>query len=247
MSKTIDRHASSGALVRSLEEFAARNGMSTEHVLLEGDEEFSTATTVISKIYRRIDLVDSVSETRTVFELYDDGMLRVTEAARNRSVRDISVDLRHLTSRRFIDHSGHRVVGLFACVSAALAVSAMVLAYWNIDRHLTIPAALVTTCLTAFLIRLLLRRVEERIGFRTRHGLAFVPILTTRFGSIRKGRQIAATLAAAIRHFKRRERRSKPRRLRAEIREHYRLAETGAITSQSCSAGITRTLAAFDT
>jgi len=243
VSSVINRSPRTG--LPSLEDLAIRSGMTSEHVLLEEEDGLDTDSMDAGSIQRRLELSNPARGTRTVLEVFADGALRVTERERDVVKRCFSLDLRHFAPRLLTSRRGARMAGKVAWLFAGSSATASLLGYFDILRGLMMPIAIASALIAAGSARAYVKRIEERVAFRTRHGQALVPVLTTNFGCVREGRKLARTLLSVAKQAQRRDQRAKNRKLRAEIREHYRLAETGVISPHACAAAVQRTLTHF--
>ncbi len=231
---------------RSLEDLAFRNGMTADHVVLEEEERLDEFSMDPKTIRQRFELNNRVRGTHTELEIFAEGILRISERRDNHLKGQFCIDLRHFASRPMTSRRVTSIAGHAAWISVVFSAAACLLVYFGVLRGQTTVLALAFPVLVAGAIRTYVNSLEEHIALRTRYGEALVRVLTTTFGCMRDGRELAQTLSSEVKRIQHRDHRDRNRRLRAEIREHYRLSETGAISKRVCAAAVRRTLAYFD-
>jgi len=230
----------------SIEELAIRSGIPFEHVLLEGENVLEPEVRRVQTVRRRLVLRNPVRRAHAAFVLFDDGTLSVREQRRGKPQPELTIDLRYLDSRPMVMRRlARRSLGA-ALLVTSLGLLAGLLAYWRILPFVLGPVAAGCTLAAFVLFYLFVRRRQDRIAFRTLHGRATVLTMVSNFGCFRAYRALTRELAGAIRETRRRNDTEKHHLLRGEIREHYRLTETGVLPVDVCTAAIRRTLAHFD-
>lgn len=230
---------------RSLEDLAFRSGITTDHVILEEEDELDESSMDPRTIRQRLELNNRVRGTRTELEVFAVGILRISVRQDSRLRRQFCIDLRHFASRPMTSRRVTSMAGHAAWISVVCGAAVCLLVYFGVLRGQTTVLALASPILAAGAIRAYVNSLEERIALRTRHGEALVWVLTTTFGCMREGRELARTLSSEVKRIHHCDRRDENRRLRAEIREHYRLSEIGVISARECAAAVRRTLAYF--
>lgn len=168
-------------------------------------------------------------------------------ARRKKRWRHVALfNLRYLDARprisRAVDPRPLKIAGgaaLAACLAATLAI-ARVAPVW------TVPAALVSASLAAGALFVYARRNIERVSFFTAEGRAPALSLRANLGCIRACRRIVPEVSQAITAARRSVSLDRNTYLRREMREHYRLLETGSISQQACDTGTRRILSRFE-
>ena len=77
-------------------------------------------------------------------------------------------------------------------------------------------------------------KTRDTVEFQTTNGKAVVISLVANIGCMRAYRNAVPQLVTAIRHANGKIETDKATQLRAEVREHYRLAGTGVIDKSAC-------------
>lgn len=229
----------------SLEKLAARSGIASEHVLLESNLPID-ASERSQTIKQRFSLRNRILKIDTDFALFDDDFIGVRETRGAQIRSEHAVDLRYLDARPVV--SRHIAKGMLrtAGALAVVALTAGLPAYLAILPGASISVSSVSGVAAIVAFWLFLVRSEERIAFRTRHGRVIVLGMLASFGCIRAARKHARKLTRLITEAQRRSQLDKQDSLRAEVREHYRLAETGRLSREARMAAIRRILARFD-
>jgi len=233
----------------SLEDLASQSGMPSEHVLLESEEIFEPAGSERSQtVLRRFRLRNWIRRIETVFTLFDDGYLSISERWRGQLKFEHTVDLRHLDPRpvlsRFAAKSALHTTLLLSLVGFSLLLG--MLAYFADLPKITALLSLGSVISTVAALWVFLRRKEEQVAFRTKHGHVIVLTMVANFGCFRVCRARARKLVTAINEVHRQNKHGKERLLRAEVREHYRLLQTGVLSDEACTAAVRRILAHFN-
>lgn len=230
----------------SVEELAARSGMRAEHVMLESEQTFEPDQEASRTVRKRYVLRNRVRRSETVLILFDDDSLSVRQESKGKKKHEFSLGLRYLDPRptpgRFTAKKTLRIGASLIGLSFLMGT----IAYLGI---LTDIAALIgTAALVAGAAALLvgIRRTEERVTFRTLHGRAIVLTLLANLGCFRACRALVPKLVTAITEARRRNTNDTQHRLREEVREHYRLAETHVLSARARTAAVRRVLAHFD-
>jgi hypothetical protein len=223
----------------------AATELGDSHIVLEGPEELLEGAPQAELVSARFELKSPFRGTRTEVTIYEEGFLAVCVEYRGKRRSSITLNLRYLDPRPTIS----RVLStkmLYSCaLTAALAGICMTVAGVGlVSGTLCLPAAFVLGAAAGILGWLFLAQSGERCVFRTRNGRAEALALFGTFGSVRMLRRIVPAVVAAIRKGGTSDA-DKNAALRAEMREHYRLAQTGVITEEECGTCTQRILRHF--
>lgn len=231
----------------SLKGPAKRGDISFEHVLLEENDQIDRSSIDTSTLQARLELEDLKIRTKSAIEIFSGALLRVTHYKDGTMTRRFNVDLRYLSPRplnRLRDSRLARNLVLFCATGTAIS-SLLIYTHLLLGPTRAVAMAVVSTILMIASIINYVRRLEWEITFRTRHGKAPISILRTSFDRRREGRRIARRLQSLIETAGRPDGRDRNARLRAEVREHYWLAENGVIPSRTCKTAVQRILGVF--
>lgn len=223
----------------------ASHGFHAEHVLLESDEAHEAPVDCERTIASRLELRNRVLRHETVLVAFEDGFMSVKESRRGHKRPEYVLDL------RCVDHAPERhrhvattILGiallLTGCAAAAGLLASRAAVHDAVGWAALACAAAAPAAWWAFV-----RRTFESTAFRTRHGRATVLALVAHLGCMRAFRARSRELAELIEHARERDGRDGQQRLRSEMREHYRLAESGVIDASESAAAVRRTLAQF--
>lgn len=234
------------AAAPSIEDLAIRSGISAEHVFLEGDQMPEAPDDRTRKIRKRVNLRNRLRGAETELVLFDDGYLSVREKRAGRALPERSIDLRYLDPRPLRSRRVAKAALAIALSSIGFSALLGLLAYLSFMPVVTLPLAFGSLVPCSAALWFFARRTEEQATFRTRHGRASVLAVVGSFGCFRAARAVSRALSATIKQIRGRSEQDKQQLLRGEMREHYRLAETGVLSAEACTAAVRRTLAHFD-
>lgn len=217
--------------------------MLNEHIVI-ADELFDHSIEP-TRVNRREKIRNRVSDVVTELVFYDEGFLRVCEMRKAKRYRE------HLLELQFLDPdpiparrtaTGILLAALGLSLSAMLA--AFVLPMTDLSQY-TVSATAVLGVMAFVALLFSIRRSAVRYQFFTANGKAIVLTLTASFGCIRHSRAVARAISDAIRLSRRDTLTENADYLRAEMKAHYKLAETGVITREACADGTTQILSRF--
>jgi hypothetical protein len=218
----------------------------TEHILLTGDEPAPELIVAQARQVRaRLVLNDRVRRTRTELRLYDQGYLGVFETRAGTVGPERRFDLRHLDAKPLLTRRVARKSARATLCLVLLALAAGMLAWASVLPQVTIPAAAAATLAAAMAAGLYINRTLERVQFVTRHGRTVALMLVACCGCRRAFRALVPRLVAAIHDAAQLTEGDRTDRLRAEVREHYRLHDAGVLTRDDCAVAVQRILACF--
>ncbi|MDH4108582.1 MAG: hypothetical protein OEW35_09705 [Gammaproteobacteria bacterium] len=217
---------------------------STEHIYIE-DELGGTVEeprTVSSKTSIRNRVKGIVAE----LTFYREGFLRVRAGTVRKPLKDYLLEL------RFIDPAPvrrHRLATrcLLTSIGMALAaVSAWILLPMSGLAPYTFSATVLLATMAVVALLMFIHRSDETHVFYTAVGKTEVLVLTASFGCLGRCRRAVKAVQGAVKGSQgSASARQDIRYLKAEMKAHYRLAETGVITRQACSEGTSLILARF--
>jgi hypothetical protein len=217
----------------------------TEHILLESEVREVPEPGRARKVHAALNCYDRLRRRGLELAIIDYYYLAV-RTGRPGSLREYVLDL------RFIDRS----LGLskhypWRCIAATLAL-AMTTAFsaWRIGsstapwwQHPWLPICAAMSALTASACLVCAWRLTETLALRSVHGRAILLEYTGRLGTLRMARQFARKLSAHIQLAMAARRSSGAEHLRDEMREHFRLKETGVLSQEQYEASKARILA----
>lgn len=217
--------------------------MKTEHIFI-GDE-FADHTVEPKNVTRREKITNHVNGTITELTFYEEGFIKIRE--NNKSKRNKE----HVLEFRFLDPdpiSNRRTATACLCSALALGflalIASFVLPKIGLSQYALSGTAVLST-LAVLSLLFTIYRSEVNHQFRTASGQTVVLTLTGSFGCIRKMRALAADIRQEIAAVDKRGEGHQEHYLRAEMKAHYKLAETGVITREACSNGTSLILAKF--
>jgi hypothetical protein len=217
--------------------------MDTEHIYI-GDEFADLAGE--PRTVGKTDIIrNRINESSYELTFYDEGFLNVRETRRNGRNREHMLELRFLEPRP--KSAKRHATG---CLIAALVLGILALITSMVlpstpFAEFTAPATVLAITMATICLLLFVYRSQEIFQFRTASGRAVVSSLSASFGCIRKMRNLVSTITQAIEQSKQHIRLNDTNYLRAEMKAHYKLAETGVISREACSDGTTLILSRF--
>ena len=229
----------------SIEELAARGGITSEHVVLggSGNDDFQVQrSTAVRQV---IALHNPIRGSRLELRIFKDHFMSVIEHRGKRRLPERVIDLKYLDSSpklaRYIAKKTERLVVMLGAAGTVLLVLA-ILSLWPIITG-TFALAFFAAA-GAFAWRYVLR-TRDTVEFQTKHGHAVVITLIANIGCMRAYRAAVPDIVAAIRYASGKADGDPMARLRAEVREHYRLASTGVIAKDVCERATRSILGKF--
>jgi hypothetical protein len=229
----------------SIEELAARGGISAEHVVLDGGGDGAPEEERSTVVRQSIKLKNPVRRTRIELRIFKDGFMSVLEQKGKRRRPERVIDLKYLDAApklsRYIAMKTAKLAGILAVSSVIWSVVA-VLGLWPAVTGMLGCVSLIATGAT---IRRYALKTRDTIEFQTRTGRATVLSLVANIGSQQAYRAAVPTIVAAIRHANGKLDGDAGTRLRDEVREHYRLARTGVIEKSACAQATRSILSDF--
>jgi hypothetical protein len=214
------------------------------HIVMETTTEAVPQMRRPETVAAQFDLKSLFRGTRTQLTLYQEGLLVVRELGAGRR-KELMLDLRYLDPRPTVSRTV--AVRLLYHAGGAAGLAALLVALAGLE---VFPA--IACLIPAFALGLVagvmtwcfLYQSGERAVFRTERGQADVLELIAGLGEIKALRGIVPAIVAAIRAAGE-ARGDYQLYLREEMREHYRLAETGVISEDECSTCTQRILHQF--
>ena len=205
-----------------------------------------TAEVELTKLQDQFQFSDLSHGTRYIYELYEEGFLKVRAWKKKKLVQDFYLALRYLNptpkvTRIVARRSMKTAAGLLAA-TALSAIISYLLPYDQLFRSFAI--LLGSGSLISFMLFLYL--TYERIHFFTATGECEVLRLLGSVESFRTCRTIAESLTKAISEAQAQNAVDWSIYLRKEMREHYRLERAEVISHDACSEGTRNILSRFD-
>ncbi len=218
----------------SIEELAARGGIAAEHVVLGGSGDDDLQMQRSTAIRQVIALHNPIRQSRMELRIFKDHFMSVIEHRGKRRLPERVIDLKYLDPSpklsRYIAKKTERVVLMVGAAGTVLLILA-ILSLWPIITGVLALACFATA--GAFAWRYVLR-TRDTVEFQTKHGRAVVIALIANIGCMRALRSAVPDIVAAIRYASSKADGDRTTQLRAEVREHYRLASTGVIAKEVC-------------
>lgn len=216
-----------------------------EHILLEGDElddEFDAAKTRTPQ--QHLHIVNRSHALETEMILFEGGWLSLRHHKRNKPGEAQLINLRYLDPRPSVSrYFARRTLGLSAALFLVGLLTAA-LAYYSVLLVITIPAMILLLTASAVAFAACAYRTRKNVVFVTRHGRAPVIELMATLGSFGALRRIEPVLTEEITKAAGSQS-DKQKHLRSEMREHYRLRETGVLSQVVCADSTQRILRHF--
>ena len=217
----------------------------TEHILLESEVREVPEPGRARKVHAALRCYDRLRRRGLELAIIDFYFLAV-RTGRAGSLREYVLDL------RFIDRSlGLKKHYPWRCATVALTLAmAAAFSAWRIGsstvpwwQHQWLPLCAATFALTACACLVCAWRLTETLVLRSVHGRATLLEYTGRLGTLRMVHQFTRKLAAHIQLAIAARRSSEAEHLRDEMREHFRLRETGVLSQEQYEASKARILA----
>jgi hypothetical protein len=221
----------------------ATAGLESEHIYI-GDEladQSQEPTTVerSGKIRNRVD------GTVTELTFYEEGFLKVRESNKKSQNREQVLELRFLKPEPV---TSRRIATTYLWISLCAGLLSLSVAYFLPSTRLdqiTIPAIVILLTTAVLGLLTFVYRTEVTHKFCTASGQAVVLSLRGSFGNIRTVRTMAGEIRQAILNATAENDSHSESYLRAEMKAHYQLAETGVISREACVDGTTMILSKF--
>ncbi len=219
------------------------NNPDTEHIYI-GDE-FADQAGEPTTVRRREYLRNRVRRTITEITFYEEGFLKIREGNKKALLKEHVVELRFLDSEPVVNR---RIAMPWFWSSLAMGTLAwlvsVVLPITDFAGY-TLPVTVFFATITFMLLGLFVYRTEVTHQFRTASGRTGVVELTGSLGCMRRARAMSLLVRKAIGRATADSGVHDVRYLRAEMKAHYKLAETGVITREACSTGTALILRKF--
>jgi hypothetical protein len=189
---------------------------------------------------------DWARNAETQFVLYEQGLLKLKETQRGKTLKSHQLQLRYLDPVPTLDsHRATRVL-YAAAACGGVAVLAMLLGQFAIFQTAALSVSIVAATACCVALMLAAYRSYQRTTFYTLHGRSAAIQLKAAFGSRRRMRELLPVLSNAIEEAAESIGDDMAVYLREEMREHYRLRGDGVLTPEDCGNGTGRILAQFD-
>jgi hypothetical protein len=218
-----------------------------EHVLIEGDEFENDIAHTPPRIPQQRFLIKNRSHAlETELTLFEGGWISVRQHRRSKPGEAQLIHLQFLdpkpeVTRYFSRRSMHATIAL-----GVLGIGSGILVYLSQILTVSVPATIAFLFASGVTFATCAYRTQKRVTFYTRHGRAPIIALLATLGSFRELRRIVPDISRAIEESAASAPTDRARRLRSEMREHYRLRESGIITEKMCGDCTQRILDQFE-
>jgi len=219
--------------------------LTSEHILLESDERDVPDPRTARKVHARAGLRSRLRRRVMQLDLIDYYYLAVRSRRGSSPPTEYVLDLRFADpSLRISRHVSWKwLLATFLLVVLALGVGWWIArspSPWWRDEWLPVLGGLIFGAALAGLI--CAYRTTETFVLQSAHGRARLLEFTGGLGTIRSARQFLLKLVAHTQFAVTSRRPSRAQHLRDEMREHYRLKETGVLSEEEYEAGKARIL-----
>ena len=217
--------------------------METEHIYI-GDE-FADDYREPTNVEKQRRVLNRVNGTLTTISFFEEGFVRVRETRKNKLVKEHTLELRFLSDEAAVSK---RLALTFLWTALGVGCLALLVSFvlpMTALAQFTISATASLSTIAVIALLLFVYRSDETHRFCTASGHAPVISLTGSIGCIRKVRAASREIAKAIREEAGGCDTEDVRYLRAEMKVHYKLAETGVISREACSDGTSLILSKF--
>lgn len=218
----------------------------SEHIYIGSEDATAEPSGMARTVRTTTSLRNPLRHATLELALYDEGVLKVEERRKGKSVESYFLDLRFLDPIPSIERVIAKRWLLMALGSGTVATFAAFLLRFDSLYAGALVTLAVSLAVAALALYGGLYRSYERTAFQTLHGRTTVLTLTANLGALRRHRSFVPRLSAAIEEAAERITADTAAYLRSEMREHYRLRSDGVLDNEACAAGTGRILAQFD-
>lgn len=222
-------------------------GIETENILIEGDDPVVEADIArTNKAQQRFEINNLTHARQTELILFEGGWLSIRHHSRTKAGEAQLINLRFVDPEPSISRYVARKTLLVVASLASIGTLCSTLAYFSVATDIMIAAAASSLLLAGAAFAIYVYRSQEQTVFRTRTGRAPVISLVATLGCLRRCREVVPKLTDAIKAAQDSNSTERQGRLRDEMREHYRLTESGALSREACAISTQNILAQFD-
>lgn len=229
------------SLVTPVHEIA--DAFPAEHIYI-GDEASESAGEPRT-VAKRVQIINAVRGTRYQLIFFEEGFLRFRERKGKSLVKDHLLELRFLNMEPQVTRQFASTVLKVALGLGLTAIAAWLLAPWTGLTSYLQPAGVIATAGAIIALLTLVYRSYDTFSFYTASGSAEVLTIRANLGCLRRCRKLVPQISRAIRNAVAGIKLDEETYLRAEMQAHYRLRETGVITRETCSDGVSMILSKF--
>jgi hypothetical protein len=219
------------------------SGMNAEHIYI-GDEIADLARDP-SNIESTETIKNRVNGVRTDLALYEEGYLRIRETRKKGVSKEHLIELRFLAAEPAVTRHLAMPCLWIALAMGLLALAASYALPLTTFTSYTIAATASLSTIAVLSLMLFVYRSQETHRFCTTTGHTAVIRLTGSFGCLRRVRRVSRRIRNAIADASGGYDVGDVKYLRAEMKAHYKLAETGVISREACSNGTAAILSKF--
>ncbi len=205
-----------------------------------------TAELELSKVQASFQISDRSHGTRYLYELYEEGFLKVRAWKKKKLVQDFYLALRYLNPKpkvtKIIARRSMKAAAGLLVATAVSAIISFVLPYDQLFRSMSIllgSGSVISLMLFLYL-------TYERIHFFSATGQCEVLRLMGSVETFRTCRTIAEEIEKAITDAQAQNTVDWSIYLRKEMHEHYRLQRADVISDEACSSATRQILSRFD-
>lgn len=218
--------------------------MTGEHIVIA--DELYDHSVEPTQLTREESIANRIKGIVTELYFYDEGWVKVRQSFKGKNTTEHLIELRFLnpraeTSRRPAKRSLWLALGL-----GVIAILAALLLPMTALSTYALSAAAIFATLALFALLSHIYRHDVRYRFVTATGRAAVLTLPGSFGCMRRTRASVRMIREAISDARSEDNVGDVAYLRAEMKAHYKLAETGVISQQACADGTRLILSRFN-
>jgi len=219
---------------------------SSEHIVIGGDEADLDAESARSgRPQQHFHIVNRAHALQIEMILFEGGWLSLREHRSRKPGEARMINLRYVDPEPRIERYFARRTFVLSAAFAVAALIISILAALGVQLIITVPVALILFTASAVAFAVFTFKTRKTVVFMTRHGRAPVISLMATLGSFRATRAIVPRLVDAIEKVADKEPETN-KRLRSEMREHYRLRECGVLSQSVCTKSTQRILEYFE-
>ena len=217
-----------------------------EHILIEAEHDEDEAALTQPRVpQKRFVIKNRAHALESELTLFEGGWLSLRERRSNKPGEAQLLNLRFLDSRpQIYRHVARRTLYATAALSS-LGLIAGCFAYFSVLLSVMVPSSIALLFASGVTFAACGYRTQKRVVFCTRHGRAPVLRLLGTIGAFRTLRRIVPEISQVIEEAGRSRTGERVHELRSEMREHYRLRESGIIDQEACAESTQRILSHF--
>jgi hypothetical protein len=217
----------------------------SEHILLESDSpDLHEIQQQPRTPQQHFHLMNRSHALETELILFEGGWLSIRQHRRRKPGEAKLINLRFVDAEPEITRYISRRSLYATCMFASLGLASGALAYSSKFMTVTVPATILLLFASGVMFATCAYRTQKRVVFYTKTGRAQVISLLATLGSFKLLRTIVPQIRDAIIAASGQES-ATHEGLRSEMREHYRMRESGIIDESVCSTSTQKILSEF--